>query len=265
MDHLVFLKLGGSLITDKDRPHTHRPEVLARLAAEIAAARAASPDLRLLIGHGSGSFGHTAAHKYDTRHGVRDAAGWLGFAEVWREARALNQIVVEALLRAGLPVVAFPPSAFILTRDGLAAACDSAGIEAALRGGLLPLVNGDVVFDSLRGGAILSTEDVFSALAPALRPARILLAGLEEGVFADFPTCRTLIPHITPDTFRQISAGVSGSASADVTGGMREKVELMLRLVRHAPALEACIFSGRQNGLVQSALLGAAPGTRITI
>ena len=33
---LVFLKLGGSLITDKDRPRTPRPDVLARLAASTA-------------------------------------------------------------------------------------------------------------------------------------------------------------------------------------------------------------------------------------
>mgnify|MGYP000518499152 CR=1 FL=1 len=36
MKELVFLKLGGSLITDKTRPRTPRPESLARLAGEIA-------------------------------------------------------------------------------------------------------------------------------------------------------------------------------------------------------------------------------------
>jgi isopentenyl phosphate kinase len=33
---LHFLKLGGSLITDKNQAHTHRPETLNRLAEEIA-------------------------------------------------------------------------------------------------------------------------------------------------------------------------------------------------------------------------------------
>jgi len=37
---LTFLKLGGSLITDKTQPRTPRPEVLARLMAEIAAVNA---------------------------------------------------------------------------------------------------------------------------------------------------------------------------------------------------------------------------------
>ncbi len=64
---LTFLKLGGSLITDKDSPHTARPEILRRLADEIVAARQSNPAMQLLIGHGSGSFGHMPAKKYGTR------------------------------------------------------------------------------------------------------------------------------------------------------------------------------------------------------
>ncbi len=43
---LVFLKLGGSLITVKDRPHTPRLDVLERLAQEIAGARAQNQNLQ---------------------------------------------------------------------------------------------------------------------------------------------------------------------------------------------------------------------------
>ena len=51
---LTFLKLGGSLITDKTHPRTPRPESLARLASEIAAALGEDPALALILGHGSG-------------------------------------------------------------------------------------------------------------------------------------------------------------------------------------------------------------------
>ena len=58
MKPVVLVKLGGSLITRKDRPDTARREVIARLAAEIAEAwpRVAGS---LVLGHGSGSFGQT--------------------------------------------------------------------------------------------------------------------------------------------------------------------------------------------------------------
>ncbi|MCB0245420.1 MAG: hypothetical protein KDI12_18545, partial [Anaerolineae bacterium] len=101
---VVFLKLGGSLITDKTQPETAQLDVLDQLAHELQAARSQAPHLRILLGHGSGSFGHAAAARHDTRRGVNDAAGWLGFAEVADAAARLNRIVVERLLAAGLPV-----------------------------------------------------------------------------------------------------------------------------------------------------------------
>jgi isopentenyl phosphate kinase len=260
---LIFLKLGGSLITEKDHPRTPRADVLARVAGEIAFARTSDPQLRLVIGHGSGSYGHVAARKHGTRQGVHSPEEWLGFAEVWYEARILNQLVVEALHAAGLPVIAFPPSSYLLAQDGTPGTVHAETFSRALDAGLIPVVNGDVAFDSIRHGTILSTEAVFAALAPHLRPTRILLAGLEAGVWADFPTCTRLMPVLTPADLAAAGEGIAGSVSADVTGGMREKVNLILQLCAQIPSLEALIFSGLPAGNLTSALLGAWPGTRL--
>ena len=51
---LIFLKLGGSLITNKNIPFSARKDTLRRLAAEISEALDTNPELKLLIGHGSG-------------------------------------------------------------------------------------------------------------------------------------------------------------------------------------------------------------------
>lgn len=260
---LTFLKLGGSLITDKDIPRTPRRDVLARLALEIAEARRETPDMPLVLGHGSGSFGHTAARRHGTRQGVQNAAGWQGFVEVWKEARALNQIVVDALSEAGLPVIAFAPSAGVTAHSGQVKHWDLQPMRAALAAGLVPLINGDTIFDDARGGTILSTEDLFIHLARQLRPRRILLAGLEEGVWADFPRCTTRIETITPRDFALVAGQISGSASVDVTGGMLEKVRTMLELAKEQPGLQAVIFSGVKPGQVMHALLGQVMGTII--
>ncbi len=260
---LTLLKLGGSLITDKDRPSTPRREVLSRLAKEIAAARAHMREMKLIIGHGSGSFGHTAARKYGTRQGVQTPSQWLGFVEVWKEARALNEIVVNALSEAGLPVVAFPPSATVLAKDGAVVQWELGSLQAALTAGLVPLINGDVIFDEQRGGTILSTEDLFFHLALQLNAKRILLAGIEKGVWSDFPGCTQLMNLITPETFAAQSTHIGGSASVDVTGGMRQKVESMLALVNQIRGFEALVFSGMDAGVLERALSGAKPGTII--
>ncbi len=53
------------------------------------------------------------------------------------------------------------------------------------------------------------------------------------------------------------------SEYVDVTGGMRQKVEMMAALVEANPALTVSIFSGRQPGMLMNALAGSAPGTTI--
>ena len=260
---LCFLKWGGSLITDKTKPRAPRMDALDRLAAEIAAACAQKPALRLVIGNGAGSFGHIPARRYGTRQGVHTPEDWRGFAEVWHEAAALNRLVTDALHAAGLPAVAFPPSASVTARDGQVLTWDLSPIQNALRSGLLPVVHGDVIFDTVRGGTILSTEDLFEHLARQLHPERILLAGLEEGVWADYPTCTHLIPEITPETLSEVAPALGGSSATDVTGGMASKVRQSLALVEELPGLEILIFSGERPGQVKSALLGARVGSSL--
>jgi isopentenyl phosphate kinase len=263
MSALVFLKLGGSLITEKSKPATLRADVLQRAVAEIAAARAKLPELRLLLGHGSGSFGHVPAKQHGTRGGVRTAEQWAGFIEVWRQAAALNRAVMDALAAAGLPAIAMPPSASVSAADGAVQHWNPTPITAALDAGLVPVVYGDVVFDSQRGGTILSTEDLFVHLAAQLRPGRILLAGDEAGVLTSYPGGQ-LVAQITPASYANLAALPGASAATDVTGGMASKVEAMLHIVQAIPACTVRIFSGLGAGTIAAALAGEAAGTAIT-
>jgi isopentenyl phosphate kinase len=151
----------------------------------------------------------------------------------------------------------------VIAQNGQVSRWDIQPIRAALSAGLVPLINGDVVFDTLLGGTILSTEDLFIYLARQLWPQRILLAGLEKGVWGDYPVAKHLIATITPQSFPELAGSLAGSAAVDVTGGMAQKVKSMLALVKQLPGTDALIFSGRQPGVVRQALLGAVPGTLI--
>jgi len=286
MEELVFLKLGGSLITDKTQAYTARHEKLADLAAQIARALQSQPELRLVLGHGSGSFGHTAAKQYGTRDGVSpsppapppkgegresptpkgrevrsEGEYWRGFAEVWYQASTLNRFVIQALHEAGVPAMTFSPAASAWSEDGQVAKWDLSQIEYALKKEIVPVVHGDVIFDRARGGTILSTEDLFEHLARGLRPGRILLAGLEEAVWADFPARKHRVQVLTRESFNQFSSGIGESAAADVTGGMKSKVRQMIALVEQVPGLQALIFSGEGEGNLEMALKGENVGT----
>jgi isopentenyl phosphate kinase len=275
MTELIFLKLGGSLITDKDRPYTPRLDKLADLAGQIATTLSTTPELQLLVGHGSGSFGHTAAKKHGTKDGISPSPQtpppegegdyWRGFAEVWFQASTLNRHVMDTLQKSGIPSLAFPPSAAVVARDAQVSSWPLIPIRRALANGILPVVYGDVVFDEVRGGTILSTEDLFVHLARELGPQRILLAGLEAGVWEDFPAKTRLINEISPQVYEKMRVGVGSSASADVTGGMASKVEQMLSLVAQVPGLTVQIFSGEERGNLARALSGESIGTRVTM
>lgn len=264
MSPLYFIKLGGSLITEKHRPSTPRPEVIRRLAEEIYQARVEHPNLQLILGHGSGSFGHMAAKKYNTHLGVFTPAQWQGFLEVWWQARALNTLVTEICLQVGLPVMTFSPSATIICQNGQISAWNLAPLQQALEAGLIPIVYGDVVLDKGIGGTILSTERLFVELVHRLKPTRLLLCGQEEGVWADFPQRQRLIPHLTPHNLEEVLPALMGSEAPDVTGGMFEKVRSMLDLVNQYPDLEVIIFSGERPQNLTLALQGHPIGTRIT-
>ena len=264
MPPLTFLKLGGSLLTDKKAAETVRPDVLARIASEIAAARAVQPELQLLIGHGSGSFGHVAAARYGTPAGVQGAAAWAGFADVSGAAARLNRIVGDALLAAGVPALSLQPSASAICEDGELVELATAPVEAALVGGLVPLLYGDVAFDRVRGGTIVSTEQVLAFLARRLPPQWLLLAGDTEGVLDQDGA---VIPHIHRGNFQAIAPLLGGSRGTDVTGGMAGKVRAMVALAAALPGVRIRIISGLVPGRLHSALHDAAQvtGTEIGI
>ncbi len=261
---LVFIKLGGSLITDKNLANTARKDVLKRIGGEIKHALVENPSLRIIIGHGSGSFGHWTGKKYGTRDGVHSPEQWQGFVNVWKSARNLNQIVIKALLRTSLPVMAFPPSAAVIADNRSIQSWDLAPMRIAVSQGIIPVIAGDVILDQSLGGTILSTEELFLHLARSFQPARILLAGIEDGVWADFPACSNLIPRITPLNYEQVKQSLTGSESVDVTGGMAEKVATMLQIAREIPELKISIFSGNKPDTIYQGLLDNPEGTLIT-
>lgn len=113
---------------------------------------------------------------------MQTAEQWHGFAEVAFEAAELNQIVLTALREAGLPAMKFQPSATAQSESGKVVSLDARPIRLSLQRGLIPLVYGDVGFDEIQGGTILSTEAIFFYLARVLSPDRIVLLGEVEGV-----------------------------------------------------------------------------------
>jgi isopentenyl phosphate kinase len=252
---LYVIKLGGSLITDKERDATARRDVIARLAREIAAAREALPHA-LLLSHGSGSFGHAAAARHGLRDGVRVQSQLRGVAETQDQAHRLHRIVIEELLGAGLSPYSLAPSSFLVAEAGRPVEVAVEPLLRALALGLLPVTFGDVVLDRSRGASICSTETVVTALAPRLAAAAcpitmVFWMGATPGVLDDGG--RT-IAEITPGNVAEVLALAAGAAGTDVTGGMRHRVETAWALA--GQGVPSVILDGSTPGVLERALRG---------
>ncbi len=127
-------------------------------------------------------------------------------------------------------------------------------LELALEAGIVPVIYGDMAFDSIKGGAVLSTETLMFYLAHHLKPTRILLAGIEAAVWADFPARQQRVEKVTPSSYKELANKVGGSHGVDVTGGMKSKVEEMASLVGQIPNLNVQIFSGEEVGNVKQGI-----------
>jgi isopentenyl phosphate kinase len=255
MKGLIFVKLGGSLITDKSKPYTERPDVIKRLAQEIHNAR--KKGAKVLIGHGGGSYPHQPAKQYQTQKGLISQDSLKGLAIVQDAAARLNRIVLNNLLSAGENAISLQPSAFCMARSSRIVEGYTKSLEKALENDMLPVIYGDVGFDLDQGCCILSTEEIFSFLSKSLKPERILMCGKVDGVFTADPSKEPKarkIPEITQKNFPGIKKYLTSSDGIDVTGGMLLKVQSCLELAKSGAECE--IMNGLVPGNLEKALCG---------
>lgn len=258
---VTLVKFGGSLITDKKVESSFRENVVYELGLNLVDALFQDSSLQIVLGHGSGAFGHFAANRFGTFRGVSSRDEWLGFSEVASVAGELNYLVFKTLHSVGLPLFRFQPSASALSVDGNLVSLSVDTVGRALAAGLVPLLYGDAVFDAVRGGAIVSTESLFFYLVDYLPVSRIFLIGDVPGVYgAD----GKIISRITPSTFDVVSQYLGGSGGVDVTGGMYTKVRDMLMIITRFRLMTIRIFNLDEPNLLRDTLLGKAePGTLI--
>lgn len=259
---IVFVKLGGSLITDKTEPFTARPEVIARLAHEVADTWEAHGG-RLVLGHGSGSFGHVAAERSGLLDPSSEDTAEAG-SRTQRAAAALHRRVTDALRDAGVPVYSVAPSSAFVASAGTPVNVQAEPVQRALALGAVPVTHGDVVMDREQGAAICSTESVFRALIEGLAEhgtstRRVLWFGDTEGVYdAEGET----IDLLSPDRMSQLLDDVGTPSGTDVTGGMRHRLRTARTLARQG--VPSLITSGLAADRLRHALRGASvPGTQV--
>ncbi len=240
----TVLKLGGSVVTEKNTPETVDAGALERAAGAVAGIPG-----RVAVVHGGGSFGHHHAAEYGVSsvEGTRDGDA---IRAIHGAMKRLNEAVVEALVEAGVSALPVHPlSAATRTADG-ALRLETAPTTTMLEERFVPVLHGDAVVHADAGATIVSGDELVVALSRALGADRVGVCSSVPGVYdADGEVVDRI------GSFDDVADAVGASDSTDVTGGMAGKVRELLSL--DAPAY---VFD--LDGL-DAFVAGGDPGTEV--
>lgn len=246
MKKVILVKLGGSLITDKTKPFTTRPEVITRIAHEVALGLKTNK-FHLVIGNGGGSFPHTLASQYETIK---------GFGPIADSAAKLNRIIVQALINEGINASSINPSSTIIARGGQIKEFYLKSLLGLLKIGITPVVYGDIVLDEENNFSIISTEKLLSYIALELKKLKyniqsVIYCTQTDGVL---DKNQQTIRSITPKNYPELSGFFYNIKGFDVTGGMDHKIKESLSLAQKG--VPSVIINGLKKDNLKKALLG---------
>ena len=224
---IIIVKLGGSIVTVK---HGKRPAIRRAHIEKIASLLAKKYDSKkhsLILIHGAGSFGHLHAHAHALAEGTKDHPEKL-FRATENQAldEKLNSELATLFVEAGLPVTGMPTRTLALNNRGKIASLATETINAAVKAGTIPLLHGDMVFDSSWGLSVCSGDILVARLAKFFSAKKVFFASDVKGIFSKDPHYFKDAELIKSASLKEIMNGsirLGKSHSIDVTGGLSKK------------------------------------------
>jgi len=251
-NEFVVLKLGGSVITDKEKPFTAKIDVIDRLASELS-----EYDGKMIIIHGGGSFGHPIAHKYKIKEGYKENQQFIGFAETHLSMQKLNTIILQRLIKYGIPAVPVPPVSIIFSENGIIKNIEYNAIENMINMGFVPILHGDTVLDEKIGFTIVSGDQIAAHLSVKFNATYLIFVLDVNGLYVKdprkFPNAN-LIEKIDVQTLKKTVDAFKGRKGIDVTGGIAEKVKWIIYAAERGT--QVILINGNISGRLKEILRG---------
>ncbi len=212
---MILIKLGGSIITNKEKPLSVRRKTINKLAKSLK--KINEP---MIIVHGGGSYGHYWSVKYNM-HTKEKKYDLRGVAIVKNSMIELNKIILDSLLKNKLNPYCLPPTDFMSGNKPISKKVKE--IEKIAKSGLIPVTYGDALWYGQKKTYILSGDKVMTHLAKILRPRLCIFVLNEDGLYSDLKS-KKLIYELRDKRY------LISENKMDVTGGMTRKVEEALKI-----------------------------------
>ena len=258
MKPVYILKIGGSVATYKNRPgFSVRRSLLRKVAIAIKSARD-KKDFELILIHGAGALGHTLAKQYDLAAGVGKDEKKLRGAILSRSAnQKLDNAIAEIFAAEGLSVTPVHTASVIKQNRQQITDFEMDFITEALKQNCIPMLYGDMVFDSALGMSICSGDAIAPYIAKKMKVQKIFFASDVDGIFTKDPYVfkdAILVEEIRlAEIFKKIQ--LSKSHNVDVTDGLLGKIQKFKNLQDTSVATVE-IFDGFDEKKYEGALLG---------
>lgn len=241
-DPVAVLKIGGSILTDRERYCTLDPGSLRRVA-EALAGWLPGARCRVVLVLGGGSFGHNVV----VEHGLGLDGRHRCPAEVFELTARLFELKV-ALARelAARGIAAMPlqeTTLFGLRKDGTLRLARPAALARCLAGGWLPLLTGGPLPDHRNSFVPVSSDRLVLPLAEVFPVRRYVVLTDRPGLCDPTAPGSPPVRRVRADQHSDAVGLLWPSSKIDVTGGMGGKLQAVLQLA--AAGVEAVIGDGR--------------------
>ena len=222
---IIILKLGGGLLTDKDKPFSLREQVVDSAIQQII-----DSGIKIILIHGGGSFGHPTAKKYSISNGLNTTIDnqILGLAETHNVMNKFNSILIEKFLEKNHPTISIQPSTIIIKNTREFNTHSLASIETCLNLDILPILYGDIIFDINGSFSIISGDDIILELCKHVKHyqiSKVIFSMENDGVYVkERDDDIKLLSEIDFDELDDLQLADLGQ-KIDVTGGIKGKIK----------------------------------------
>ncbi|MHA2392073.1 MAG: isopentenyl phosphate kinase [Promethearchaeota archaeon] len=232
---VCLLKLGGGLLTDKNKSFFIREEIVKSAVKQIVEANE-----KLIVIHGGGSFGHPLARKYNISKGLNNSIPnqILGLTETHQAMNNFNSYLINLLLEQNYPALSLQPSS-IFIKDSQKIITKSIDIiETTLDLKILPILYGDIILDKERTFSIISGDEIIYELCKNLdeyRVSKVIFATETDGIYLKDKKNKEqnirLAKELSSSELNSLNLANLGK-KIDVTGGIQGKIESIKKICK---------------------------------
>lgn len=250
-EELCVVKIGGSLLTDLERPGRCDSNYLRAAAGAVGAI-----DRPTVLVHGTGGFGKPPAERMGFSDGFLGPDRADAFAAMEHRLDALRDRVLDALAEEDVPATGCRPASHFTTDEGTVVESAMRPLRVLLDRSVTPVLSGGFVPDRSRGFAVCSSDLQAAHAARALRADLLVYATNAPGVEDRSEPRPSVLDtvRLSEERIRQVTT----RAEADVSGGMRGK--LRAASVAARADVDAYVVDGREPERIRRLAAGRSIG-----